>query len=51
MAHRHHAGIIVSHRQYRRRELGDLRRTVARLLDTVSAEELENSVYVLDSFR
>lgn len=50
-AGRHHAGIVVSYRQYRRRGLRELRRAVARLLDTVSGEELENSVYVLDQYR
>jgi len=49
-ARHRHAGIIVSYRQYRRRELGELRSAIARLLDSVSREELENSVYVLDPF-
>ena len=47
----HHAGIVVSYRQYRRRELRDLRRAVVRLLGAVPGEDLENSVYVLDQFR
>lgn len=44
---KHHAGIVISYRQYRRRELGELRRAVMRLLDTVPAESLAESVYVL----
>jgi uncharacterized protein with PIN domain len=50
-AGRRHSGILVSYRQYPRRELGELRRVVIRLLDSVAAEELENSTYVLDQFR
>lgn len=50
-ASRNHGGIIVSYRQYRRRELGELRRAVIRLLDAAAAEGLENAVYVLDQFR
>jgi uncharacterized protein with PIN domain len=44
-----HAGIIVSYRQFRRRELGDFRRAVLRFMNSVSAEDLEDSVFVLDS--
>ena len=51
LAGRHHAGIIISYHQYSRRELRALRRTVLALLEAVSAEELQNSVYVLDQFR
>ncbi len=50
-AGRPHSGIIVSYRQYRRRELRDLRRAVLHLVEVVTAEELENSVYALDQFR
>jgi uncharacterized protein with PIN domain len=48
---RPHAGIIVSYRQYSRRELRDLRRAALRLLETVSAEQLRDSIYVLDAYR
>lgn len=51
IAERSHAGVIVSYRQYRRRELRDLRRASVRLLETVDAEDLANAVYVLDAFR
>ena len=50
-AERRHAGIIVSYRQYRRRELRELRRAVVRLLDAVAREDLAESVYVLDQYR
>ena len=50
-ADRTHAGIVVSYRQYRRRELGDLRRAAVRLLDAANREQLTNSVFVLDQFR
>lgn len=49
-AGRSHAGIVVSFRQYRRRELRDLRRAALSLLERVTAEELDNAVYVLDQF-
>jgi hypothetical protein len=42
---------VVSYRQYSRRELGELRRAVLRLLDSVSAKQLRDSVYILDTFR
>jgi len=48
---REHAGIIISFRQYRRRELGELRRAVARLLEVADEERLQDAVYVLDQFR
>ena len=51
LAERSHAGIIVSYRQYRRRQLRDLRLAVIRLAETVSAEDLVNAVYVLDEVR
>jgi predicted nuclease of predicted toxin-antitoxin system len=50
-AGRSHAGIILSYRQYSRGQVGELLRTVLALLDSVSAEELANSVQVLDRFR
>ena len=51
VAGRPHAGIVVSYRQYRRRELRDLAQTVAALLSALTAQDLENSVRILDQFR
>ena len=51
VAGRAHAGIIVSFHQYRRQELRELTRAVLTLLDTLTAEELRNSVRILDQFR
>jgi predicted nuclease of predicted toxin-antitoxin system len=45
-----HAGVVISYHQYRRRELGLLLRTVLAFLETVDAENLRNSVQVLDAF-
>ena len=50
-ANRPHAGIVISYRQYRRKDLRELRKTVLRMVDLVSAEEFESSLYVLDQFR
>ena len=50
-AGRLHAGIVVSYRQYRRRALSELARAAAELLSMLTAEDLENSVWVLDQFR
>jgi uncharacterized protein with PIN domain len=47
---REHAGIVVSFRQYRRRQLGELRRAVIRFLDSVDEGRLRNAVYVLDEY-
>lgn len=47
---RPHAGIIVSYRQYSRRQIGDLARVVIAFLNQVSAEELASTVRVLDEF-
>lgn len=49
--YRVHAGIIVSYRQYSRRELGQFARTAVTLLNTLRAEDLRDAVQVLDSFR
>ena len=49
-AGRTHAGIIVSFRQYRRDRLGELARTMLTLLARLSAEDLANTVRVLDEF-
>lgn len=51
IANRPHAGIIVSFHQYQRRELGNLARLCLALLDAVSADNLRDSVLVLDDFR
>jgi hypothetical protein len=48
---RRHAGIIISYHQYRLDEVDQARRAVMALLDVVSAEDLENSIQFLDSFR
>jgi predicted nuclease of predicted toxin-antitoxin system len=48
---RSRAGIVISYRQYSRRELGALFRTVVALLDSLTAEALQDSVVVLDQFR
>lgn len=50
-AERPHAGIIVSYRQYRHGQLRQLSRVVLALLETLSADDLKNAVYVLDAFR
>jgi len=47
---REHAGIVIS-RQFRLRELGELRRQVVRLLDSVTADEMWNTVRNLQSYR
>ncbi len=47
---RTHAGIILSSEQFSRRRLGDLLKMVLRLLNTLSADDLRNSVVYLQSF-
>ncbi|MHB8684721.1 MAG: DUF5615 family PIN-like protein, partial [Dehalococcoidia bacterium] len=47
-AGREHSGVILSYRQYARHEIGALARSVARMLSTVSAADLRNSVLILD---
>ena len=49
-AERPHAGIILSSEQFSRRRLGDLLRMILRLLNTLSADDLRNSVVYLQSF-
>jgi hypothetical protein len=51
VASRPHAGIVVSFRQYRRRELRELAQAVAALFDALTPQDLANSVRVLDEFR
>jgi hypothetical protein len=50
-APRPHAGIIISYRQYRRGQLGELRRAVLAMLNTLTAEELRDTIRTLDDFR
>lgn len=47
---REHAGIVIS-QQRGRRALGELLRQVLRLLDSVSADEMRNTVRYLQSYR
>jgi predicted nuclease of predicted toxin-antitoxin system len=51
LAGRSHAGIVISYRQYARSEIGALFRAVVALLASLTAEELRDSVAVLDLFR
>jgi predicted nuclease of predicted toxin-antitoxin system len=48
---RPHAGIILSYRQYSRNQVAVVARALLRLLDTIDAETLANTVQVLDLFR
>jgi hypothetical protein len=50
-AGRSHAGIVISYRQYSRDELGALRQAVVNMLETLSAEALEDTIATLDQFR
>ena len=45
-----HAGIVISYRQYARRQTGELVRATTALLNQMSAEEIRNTVRVLDEF-
>ncbi|MCP3961814.1 MAG: hypothetical protein GY719_28560 [bacterium] len=47
---REHAGIVISN-QLGRRQLGELLRRVSRLIDSVPAEEMWNTVRQLQSYR
>jgi len=49
--HQSHAGIIVSSEQYGRRHLGELRRLVLRLLNTLSADDMRDCVVYLQQFQ
>ena len=51
LAGRSHAGIVISYRQYARSELGTLLRAVVALLESLTAEDLRDSIAVLDQFR
>jgi len=50
-AGRSHAGIVISYRQSSRAELGSLFRAVVALLEALTADELQDSVAVLDQYR
>lgn len=50
-ADRAHAGIIISYRQFDRRTLGDGSRILAAFLETLTAEDLINTVRVLEDVR
>lgn len=49
-AGRSHAGILISE-QFRNRELGEFLRRLVRFLDTVTADEMCNTVRYLSEFR
>ncbi len=49
-AGRPHAGIIISHHQYSRAELGEVTRTVLAALDVLDSEVIVGSVQVLDQY-
>ena len=51
LAERPHAGIVNSYRQYARQDLRTLTRAALRLLEELNAEELRDTVRVLDEFR
>lgn len=51
IAGRPHAGIVISYRQYARSESGTPFRAVVALLESLTAEDLRDSVAVLDQFR
>jgi predicted nuclease of predicted toxin-antitoxin system len=48
---REHAGIILSFRQFRRHQIGELLRLLLRLLAAVLPDELHSTVRFLDEFR
>ena len=50
LAGKEHFGIIISYRQYTRRDLGKLLQAVIEFLNRVSPEEMYNTVRVLDEF-
>jgi len=50
-AGRRHSGIILSHRQVSRSELGVAARSVRRLLEAVDAATLSHTVQSLDTYR
>jgi len=50
VAGRDHAGILISE-QFRNRELGEFLRRLIRFLDTVTADEMRDTVRYLSEFR
>lgn len=50
LAGKEHYGVIVSYRQYAGKELGKLLQVVLKLLNDVTAEEMRNTVRLLDEF-
>jgi predicted nuclease of predicted toxin-antitoxin system len=48
---RTHAGIIISSEQYSRRRFGELLRLVLRLMNSISADEMQNRVVYLQDFK
>jgi hypothetical protein len=50
-AGRSHAGIVISSEQFSRRQISELLRLVLRLLNTLSADEMRDSVVYLQQFR
>ena len=49
-AGRPHAGIVISYRQYARREIGMLFRTVFSMVEALTDEMPRDAVFVLDQF-
>jgi len=47
---REHYGIIISYRQYSRKDLGKLLQGITELLNNLTPEEIYNTVRVLDEF-
>jgi predicted nuclease of predicted toxin-antitoxin system len=50
-AGRSYAGIVISSEQFSRRQISELLRLVLRLLNTLSADEMRDSVVYLQQFR
>ena len=50
-AGRPHSGIIISSEQFSRRRFGELLRLVLRLMNSLSADEMQNCVVYLQQFR
>jgi hypothetical protein len=46
-----HAGIIISSEQYSRRRFGELLRLTLRVVNTLAADEMRNSVVYLQQFK
>ena len=50
-AGREHAGLILGYGQYSRSQTGEVVRTLVRLLNTVTAEEIRNASRHIEEFR